>query len=170
MDTAYPDPGHELNNGAKDKTRFPLACQALCKTNPQCQLWTWGRNGGECWLKTWGYLTKRREEKSLVSGTRNACPFKGLEKSVEHYHLDFFPPNSYRSITKPLKMKMSHLWLLCFMCGLYPVTLIYNIFFFNFKIFDYDFETGGIVKFCFCHKFPKIQEHKDCYEYHGCSS
>ena len=74
LDTAYPDPGRELNNGAKDKTGSPEACQALCKTNPQCQLWTWGRNGGECWLKTWGSLTKRREEKSLVSGTRKACP------------------------------------------------------------------------------------------------
>ena len=77
LDTAYPDPGRELNNGAKDKTGSPEACQALCKTNPQCQLWTWGRNGGECWLKKERSLTKKKEVKSLVSGTRKACPFKG---------------------------------------------------------------------------------------------
>jgi len=77
LDTAYPDPGSELNNGAKDKTGSPEACQALCKTNPQCQLWTWGRNGGECWLKKERSLTKKKEVKSLVSGTRKACPFEG---------------------------------------------------------------------------------------------
>ena len=89
LDTAYPDPGRELNNGAKDKTGSPEACQALCKTNPQCQLWTWGRNGGECWLKKERSLTKKKEEKSLVSGTRKACPFEGQENTVDHYHLEF---------------------------------------------------------------------------------
>ena len=79
MDTAYPDPGHELNNGAKEKTVNPEGCQSLCKTNPQCQLWTWGRNGGECWLKKERSLTKKKEEKSLVSGTRKACPREYLE-------------------------------------------------------------------------------------------
>merc|ERR1719242_2910717 len=86
LDTAYPDPGRELNNGKEDKTGSPEACQALCKTNPQCQLWTWGRNGGECWLKKERSLTKKKEEKSLVSGTRKACPFEGAEEDRRGGH------------------------------------------------------------------------------------
>merc|ERR1719412_3575546 len=39
LGTAYPDPGKNLNHGTKNKTKSPKACQALCKTNPQCQLW-----------------------------------------------------------------------------------------------------------------------------------
>merc|ERR1712099_125487 len=88
LDTAYPDPGRELNNGKEDKTGSPEACQALCKTNPQCQLWTWGRNGGECWLKKERSLTKRREVSSIRN--KKGVPIQRMMRMMRTHYSPYF--------------------------------------------------------------------------------
>jgi len=67
-------PGNDLNNGRESKKESPEKCQALCKTFKNCNGWTWGADGDDCWVKKKLEEGKRTKQyPNRVSGTRNSC-------------------------------------------------------------------------------------------------
>jgi hypothetical protein len=46
-------PGHDINDGAEDRTDSAEQCFQKCNENPDCLCWTWNKGKKNCWLKSW---------------------------------------------------------------------------------------------------------------------